>query len=133
MHLRLHHFKFNKTSKQYFVERENNHINLSTLHFIFSITFKLMTTSAKLLYLFIFMTKAHIVRFIEFSIDFSITSMNSIESIVFTLSRHYKFTCMFSSSSSQTSTLKHQKSHRKLYFIMNDLFEMFAEKSSKKT
>ena len=41
-----------------------------------------MTTSTKSSYLFIFITKAQIVRFIEFSIDFSITSMNSIVSIV---------------------------------------------------
>ena len=118
--------------RQRLVEREDNHIKLSISHSISSITFKSMTTSAKSLYLFIFITKAQVARFIEFSIDFSITSMNSIESITFTSSRHYKFTCMSSSNSSQTSTLKHQESHRKSYFIINDLFEIFAEKSSKR-
>ena len=38
----------------------------------------------------------------------------------------------FSSSSSQTSMLKHQKQHRKLYFIINDSFEIFVEKSNKR-
>ena len=81
------------------------------------------------------MTKAQIARFIEFSIDFSITLTNLVVLTAFKLSRHYKFTCMSSTlslNSSQTSMLKHQKSHRKSYFIIIDLFEMFAEKSSKR-
>ena len=137
--MRLHYIKKNynnKTLKQRFVEEKNNHINLSILLFISSITFKSMTTSTKSSYLFISITKAQIVRFIEFSIDFSITSTNLIVSVAFKSSRHHKFTCMFyifSSSSSQTSMLKYQESYRKSYFIMNDLFEMFAEKSSKKS
>ena len=94
-----------------------------------------MTASTESLYLFIIITKTQIARFIEFSIDFSITSTNLIVLIAFKSSHFHKHTRMsftFSSSSSQISTLKHQKSHRKSYFIMNDLFEMFVEKSSKR-
>ena len=118
MHLRLHHFKFNKTSRQRFVERRDNHINSSISLFISSTTFKSMTTSAKLLYLFISLTKAQIVRSIEFSIDFSITSTNLVVSIAFKSSRHYKSTCMLFIL--------------KIYIFINDLFKMFAEISSRK-
>ena len=137
-HVRLRHIKKsynNKTLKQRFVEREDNHINLSISRFIFSITFKSITASAKSSYLFIIMTKAQVARFIEFSIDSSITSTNLIVLTAFKSSHSHKYTRMsftFSSSSSQTSMLKHQKQHRKSYFIINDLFEMFAEKSNKK-
>ena len=97
-----------------------------------SIAFESTSTILKFSHHSIIMTKAQIARFITFSVDFSITSMNST---AFKTSRHHKLTCMFftfSLNSSQTSMLKHQESHRKLYFIMNDLFEMFAEKSNKK-
>ena len=116
-YVRLHHIKKNynnKTLKQRFVEKRNNHINLSISRFIFSITFKLMTASTKSSYLFISMTKAQIARFIVFSIDFSITSMNSI---AFKSSRRYEFTCMFftiSSNSFQTSILLHSTSLQKI-------------------
>ena len=66
------------------------------------------------------MTKAQVARFIVF-----------LKS-----SRRHEFTCMFftfSSNSIQTSILKYQKSHRKSYFTMNDLFEIFAEKSNNKS
>ena len=56
--------------------------------------------------------------------------------IAFKSLRHHKFTCMFftlSSNLSQTSMIKYQKSYRKLYFIMNDLFKMFVEKLNKKS
>ena len=71
------------------------------------------------------MTKAQIARFIEFSIDFSISLMNLIVLTAFKLSYSYKHTRMsFTSSSNsiQTSRLKHQEQYRKSYFIMNDLF-----------
>ena len=109
-HVRLHKKMFDKTLKQRFVERKDNHINSSISSFTSSIIFKSMTTSTKSSYLFISMTKAQVARFIEFSIDFSITSItfsiNSqftstilIESIAFTSSRHHKFTYMFFTSS----------------------------------
>ena len=161
-HVRLHHIKksySNKTLKQRFVERKNNHINSSISSFISSTTFKSMTTSAKSLYLFISMTKAQVARFIEFSIDSSITSMNSIASIEFfyfiTFSitseststilkfSHHSITMMKTSvvcsstfhitsslTSSRISILSHILS--KIYMTMNDLFEMFAEISSNK-
>ena len=159
-HVRLHH---NKTLRQRFVEKKDNHINLSISRLsisrsTFSITFKSMTTSTKSLYLFIIITKAQVARFIVSSVNFSITSMNSI---AFKSSRRHESTCSiisrstsmilksshhsinivnasmicfftFSSSSSQTSKLKHQKQHRKSYFIINNLFEMFVKKSSKR-
>ena len=105
MHVRLHHIKFDKTLKQRFVEERNNHINLSISRFIFSTTFKSMTASTKSLYLFIFITKAQVARFIVFSVDFS--SMNSV---TFKSSRRHEFTCMFftiSLNSFQTSILLH--------------------------
>ena len=106
-HVRLHH---NKTLSQRFVEEENNHINLSISRFTFSITFKSMTASTKSSYLFIIMTKAQIARFIEFSIDSSITSTNLVVLIAFKSSHRHKHTCKFfttSSSSFQTSVLLH--------------------------
>ena len=96
-HVRLHYIKKsynNKTLKQHFVERKNNHINLSISCFISSIT--------------------------------------SIVSIAFK-SRHYKFTCMFfifSSNSLRILILSHTAS--KTYMTMKKLFEMFAEKLSKR-
>ena len=83
-----------------------------------------MTTSIKLSYLFIFITKAQVARFIVFSIDFSITSMNSI---AFKLSRCYEFIYMFSTISSnsfQTSILLHFTSFQKIT-IMNLEFHYF--------
>ena len=80
-HVRLHHIKKsynNKTLRQRFVEEENSHINLSISRSISSITFKSMTASAKSSFLIISMTKAQVARSIVFSIDFSITSMNSV-------------------------------------------------------
>ena len=94
-----------------------------------------MTTSTKSSHLFIFITKAQVVRFIESSIDFSILSMNLIVLTAFKSSYFYRHTRMsftFSSNSTQTSKLKHQKQHRKSYFTMNNLFEMLIEKSSKR-
>ena len=96
-----------------------------------------MTTSAKSSYLFIFITKMHDICFFIFSIISFVSSIISAESIAFE-SCHHKFTCMFFTSSSnlsQTSIFKHQyqKSHRKSYFIINDLIEMFVEKSNKKS
>ena len=138
-HVRLHHIKksySNKTLKQRFVEEKNSHIDLLN-SFILSITFKSMTASTKSSHLFIFMTKTQIARSIEFSVDSSISSMNLIVLIAASKSshshRHTRMSFTFSLSSIQTSRLKHQKQHRKLYFIMNDLFEMFAEISSKKS
>ena len=125
MHVRLHYTKFNKTLRQRFVEKKNNHINLSISRSTFSITFKSMTASAKLLYLFIFMTKAQFARFIVFLIDFSITSMNST---AFKSSRRHEFTCMFftiSSSSFQTSILLHSTSFQKTV-IMKLKFHYFS-------
>ena len=78
-HVRLHYIKKNynnKTLKQRFVEKRNNHINLSISRFIRLIIFKSITTSTKSSSLIISITKAQIARFIVFSIDFS--SMNSI-------------------------------------------------------
>ena len=106
-HVRLH---YNKTLRQRFVEKRNNHINLSISRFISSITFKSMTASTKSSHLFISMTKAQVARSIESLIDFSITSTNLVVSTAFKSSRHHKLTCMsFTSSlnSSQTSMLKH--------------------------
>ena len=143
MHIRLHYIKFNKTSKQSFIEKENNHFNLSISRFNFSITFKSMTTSTKLSYLFIFITKAQIARSIVFLIDFSITSMNSTAfklsrrqfsiisrstSIILKFSHHSiiiikaSMICLFvsSSNSSRISILSYISS--KIYIIMNDLF-----------
>ena len=99
---------------------------------ISQITFKSMSTSTLSSNLFNFMTRTQIICFITFSINFFITS---IVSIAFKSSRHHKFNIMFdtfSSNSFQISMIKHQKSHRKSHFIMNDLFEMFVEKQSKK-
>ena len=162
MHVRLHYIKFDKTLKQRFVEKENNHINLSISRSTFSITFKSMTASAKSSYLFIFMTKAQVARSIEFSIDFSITLMNLIASVVSTASiisiksfYSMKSSIVFESTSailkfsyhliiimnasivcsftfSSTSSRSSIASYQKSYFIMNDLFEIFAEKSSKR-
>lgn len=84
------------------------------------------------------MTKVSIVYFIIFSINFSIISINliaSIESIAFKLLRHYKFTYMFATSllnSLQILNLKHQKSHNKQYFIINDFLKIYAENQFKK-
>ena len=104
-----------QTLKQRFVEERNNQINLLISRFTFSITFKSMTTSTKSLYLFIFMTKAQVARFIVFSIDFS--SMNSI---AFKLSRRHEFTYMFftiSLNSFQILTLLHFTSLQKITII----------------
>ena len=104
-HVRLHYIRksYNdKTLKQHFVEKRNNYIDLFNS---LSIIFKSMTTSTKSLYLFIFMTKAQVARFIVFSIDFS--SMNST---AFKSSRRHEFTCIsftISSNSFQTSILLH--------------------------
>ena len=117
MHIRLHYIKFDKTLKQRFVEEENNHINLSISRSTSSITFKLMTASVKSSYLFISMTKTQVARFIVSSIDFSITSMNSI---AFKSSRRHEFTYMFStvsSSSSQTLILLHSTSFQKIVIM----------------
>ena len=117
-HVRLHKKMFDKTLKQRFVERENNHINSSissstlSITFISSIIFKSMTTSTKSSYLFISMTKAQVVRFIESSINFSITSTNLIVLSAFKSLCSHEHTRMSSTSllsSSQTSILKHQK------------------------
>ena len=111
-HVRLRHDKkmFDKTLKQRFLERENNHINLSTSHFIFSITFKSMTISTKSSYLFISMTKAQVARFIEFSIDFSITSINLIASTASVVSivsiKSFYFTKSLTASESTSAILK---------------------------
>ena len=164
-HVRLHHIKKNynnKTLRQRFVEKKNSHINLSISRFISSITFKSMTTSTRSSSLVIFMTKAQIARSIVFSVDFSITSMNSV---AFKSSRRHESTCTrftfsitfrfmfastksssliisitkasvvcfftFSSSSFRISILSHTTS--KIHMFMNDLFEIFAEISNKKS
>ena len=152
MHVRLHYTKLDKTLRQRFVERENNHINSS-------ITFKSMTTSTKSLYLFISMTKAQVVRSIEFSVDSSIISKNLATSIMsaeffysvtFSITfeststilkfSHHSVIMMktsiacsstFSSTSSRISILSHTLS--KIYMIINDLFEIFAEISNNKS
>ena len=47
MHIRLHYIKSDKTLRQRFVEKRNNHINLSISRFTSSITFKSMIISTK--------------------------------------------------------------------------------------
>ena len=168
-HVRLRHDKkmSDKTLRQRFLERKDSYINLSTSYSISSTTFESMTASAKSSYLFISMTKAQVARFIESSVDFSITSMNltaSTASIVSAVSTrffystksliafeststilklsHHSITminasivCSFTSSltSSRSSIVSHQKSFTlKFYMTMKKLFEMFAEKSSKR-
>ena len=79
MHVRLHYIKFDKTLKQRFVERKNNHINLSISRFIFSITFKLMTTSTKSSFLIIFMTKTFVVCIFIFSVTFFVEFVANID------------------------------------------------------
>ena len=131
-HVRLHYIKKNynnKTLKQRFVEKKNNHIDLFN-SFTSSITFKSMTASTKSSHLFIFMTKAKIARSIEFSIDFSISLMNVIVLTAFKSSHFYKHTCMFSISSS-TSSRSSISSHQKSYMIMNDLFAMFVDRKKR--
>ena len=100
-----------------------------------SITFKSMSASIKSSSLFISMMKAHDICFSTFFVT-SASAITSAVSAAFK-SRHHKSTCMSSTSSSsslQTSIFKHQdqESSVKSYFTMNDLFEMFVEKSSKK-
>ena len=113
MHVRLHHNKiFDKTLKHRFKEKNNNYIKMS------------ITSS----HLFIFMTKMQIACHITFSINFSITSINLIASIV---SIAFKFFTL-SSNSFSLSMIKHQKQHRKSYFIIDDLFEIFVKISNKK-
>ena len=99
-HVRLHYNKLFKTLKQRFVEKKNNHINLSISRFIFSITsmnsiafkssrrheftdmffsifsitFKSMFASTKSSFLIIFMTKTFVVCFFTFSLNSSQTS-----------------------------------------------------------
>ena len=132
-HVRLHYIKKiynNKTLKQHFVEKENNYINSSILSFtllitfISSITFKSVTTSIALIVsivsikFFYFMTASESTSAILKFSHHSIIMMNT--SIV------YSFT--FSSTTSHSSIV----SHRKSYFTMIDLFEMFVEKLNKK-
>ena len=58
---------------------------------------------------------------------FSITTSKITSRSIKKLSTNCSFT--FSTSSSQTSIWKHQKSHNEFYFIVNDLSRMFHEKS----
>ena len=124
-HIRLHHIRksySNKTFEQRFVEKRNNHIDLLNSS-TSSITFKLMTTSTKSSYLFIFMTKAQVARLIVFSVDFSSTN-----SIAFKSSRRHEFICMFSTTSSssfQTSILLHSTSLQKIT-IVKSKFHYFS-------
>ena len=86
-HVRLYHIRksySNKTSRQRFVEKENNHINSSISRFIFSITFKSMTASTKLSYLFISMTKAFVACFLISSSNlFRISILSHITSKIY--------------------------------------------------
>ena len=97
-HVRLHKKMSDKTLRQRFVERRDNHINSSNSRSTFSITFKLMTISTKSLYLIISMTKAQVVCFITSSINSFITSKISREAIttnsksITKLSRFSRFT-----------------------------------------
>ena len=141
-HVRLHDKIYDKTLEQRFAERKDSHINSSISSPTLSVTStspttsRSMTASAEPSYLSISMTKAQAARSIEPPADPSATSMDSAEPVAPTSSRHHKLTCMSSTSPSsppQTSMLKHQEQHRKSYLTMNDLFEMFAEKSSKRS
>ena len=136
MHVRLHHTKPDKTLGQRFAEGGDSHINLPISRSTPPTTSRSMTASAESSYLSISMAKAQVARSIEPPADTPATSMDSAEPVASTSSRHHKLTCMPptpSPSPPQTSTLKHQEPHRKSYFTMNDLFEMFAEKSNKKS
>ena len=134
-HVRLHHIKEsynNKTLKQRFVERKDNYINFSISSFILlttstsSITFKSMTALTESSYLFIFMTKAQVVRFIEFSVDSSITSLNSVASIV---SIEFLYFVTFSTTSESTSTIL-KFSHHSIIMMKTSIACFFTSSSS---
>ena len=84
MHVRLYYIKFDKTLKQRFVEKKNNHINLSISRFISSITFKSMIISIKSLFLIIFITKTFVVcLFTSSSNSFRISILSHITSKIY--------------------------------------------------
>ena len=130
-HVRLH---YNKTLKQRFVEKKDNHIDLSITFLITTkISRKAITTSSKVVTKSSRLSKSAFVS-ITSSITFKSMSTSARLSFLFISMTKALDACFitFSSSSSQISMLKYQESHRKSYFIMNDLFEMFAEKLNKR-
>ena len=132
-HVRLHHIRksYNKTLRQRFAEEKDRHINLSISRPTPPTTSRSMAASARPSPLAISMTKAQAARSIVPPADSPITSMNSAAP---KSSRRHGPTCTRSTpppSPLRISVLSHTAS--KAYMTMKELFEMFAEKLSKRS